>query len=200
MAKMTNQMLSSVVVVLLLAGVVCAKAQDPSPRATPGVTPAKLALIKDLIELTSSKKTIDAMLKAQAEQMEKQMPDIIWQAVSKMAASLTPKQREELKAEVAASSIRAGRRVYDLILEKIDFNKLIEGISVPLYDKYFTENDLSELINFYKSPVGKKLIKVTPLLMEDSMMVSVEYFKERMPEAPAGSPASDTGTGAGKAE
>ena len=57
---------------------------------------------------------------------------------------------------------------------------------IPVYDKYFTEDDLGQLINFYKSPIGKKLIKVTPLLMEDSMTVSMEYFKEKMPaESPS---------------
>ena len=64
---------------------------------------------------------------------------------------------------------------------------------VPVYDKYFSSDDLTQLINFYKSSVGKKLIKVTPLLMEDSMAVSMEYFKEKMPEPPAaaqGAPAA----------
>ena len=79
-----------------------------------------------------------------------------------------------------------------------NLDEIIERF-IPVYDKYFTEEDLTELITFYKSPVGKKLIKVTPQLMEDSMTVSVQYFRERMPEPPAEKPAADTGTGADNA-
>lgn len=78
----------------------------------------------------------------------------------------------------------------------------IIGKFLPVYNKYFTDVDLTELIVFYKSAVGKKLIQVTPLLMEDSMTVSLEYFKERMPQPPkelppaGGSSGAETGQGA----
>ena len=52
---------------------------------------------------------------------------------------------------------------------------------VPIYDKYFTEDELKGLINFYKSPLGHKLLTVTPLIMQDSMTASVEYFQNKMP-------------------
>lgn len=52
---------------------------------------------------------------------------------------------------------------------------------VPIYDKYFNEGELKELIAFYKGETGRKLIKVMPLLMEDSMNASMSYFQEKMP-------------------
>ena len=52
---------------------------------------------------------------------------------------------------------------------------------VPIYDKYFNEAELKELIAFYKGETGRKLIKVMPLLMEDSMNASMAYFQEKMP-------------------
>jgi hypothetical protein len=55
-----------------------ALAQDPASQPTQNISPVKLALIKELLELANSKKTMDAIMKAQAEQMDKQMPDMVW--------------------------------------------------------------------------------------------------------------------------
>jgi hypothetical protein len=124
------------------------------------------------------------MLKAQAEQMDKQLPDIIWQAVADMKElkSLTPEQREELRLKVVSNSLRSGRRVYELIQEKIDFNKLIEDVSLPLYDKYLTESELRDLVVFYKSPTGKKVIEVMPNLVAESMTRTAEVVLPRFTE------------------
>lgn len=53
---------------------------------------------------------------------------------------------------------------------------------VPLYDKYFTAEDLDGFIQFYASPTGKKLVQSIPLIMKESVDVSAKYFEEHMPE------------------
>ncbi len=48
-------------------------------------------------------------------------------------------------------------------------------LMAPVYYKYLTERDLKELIKFYKSPVGKKLVKNMPLIMQEGMKVGEEW-------------------------
>lgn len=175
---------------LLLAPLLClvfsltaVKAQPPV-TATPTISPEKLAVVKELLSLTNSKKTIDAMLKTQSETMDKQMPEIIWQTISNMdeLKKLTNEEREELHKEVVASSLKVGRRTYDLIMEKIDFNKLIEDISVPLYDKYFSESELKDLVVFYKSPTGRKVLDTMPALVAESMTRTADRIMPKLSE------------------
>jgi hypothetical protein len=52
---------------------------------------------------------------------------------------------------------------------------------VPLYDKYFTAEDLDSFIAFYSSPAGKKLVQNIPLIMKESVDISAKYFEEHMP-------------------
>ena len=59
-------------------------------------------------------------------------------------------------------------RLSDLMMEefkKIDF----VDMTVGLYDKYFTNEEILGLIHFYESPVGKKATKVLPSLVQESM-------------------------------
>lgn len=156
---------------MLMSVFIVIKAQDAPANVNQNITPEKLALIKELIDVSHSKQTVEAMLKAQSEEMDKRLPEIIWQGVSglKELKTLTAAQKEQLRLKVLSSSGRTGRRMYDLLLEKINFNKLIDDISVPLYDKYFTETELGDLVAFHKSPTGKKVIEVMPNLVAESM-------------------------------
>lgn len=42
-------------------------------------------------------------------------------------------------------------------------------------DKYFTESEIKELIAFYESSVGKKMVKNQPLILQDSMEVGQKW-------------------------
>ena len=48
---------------------------------------------------------------------------------------------------------------------------------IPIYDKYYTEKDLDQLIVFYKSPLGQKLIATMPGVMKDSMEAGQRWGK-----------------------
>jgi sRNA-binding regulator protein Hfq len=56
---------------------------------------------------------------------------------------------------------------------------------VPIYAKYFTEEELREMIRFYGNPAGKRVLEVAPKLMEESIKEAIAYFqeKEKKPEA-----------------
>ncbi|MBI5415336.1 MAG: DUF2059 domain-containing protein, partial [Candidatus Omnitrophica bacterium] len=40
---------------------------------------------------------------------------------------------------------------------------------VPIYDKYYTPDELKEIVAFYKSPAGQKVIEATPKIMQEAM-------------------------------
>ena len=46
---------------------------------------------------------------------------------------------------------------------------------VPIYDRYFTESEIKDLIKFYESPVGKKMVLNQPLILKDSMTVGQNW-------------------------
>ena len=42
---------------------------------------------------------------------------------------------------------------------------------VPIYDKHLSMADVLGLVKFYKSPVGRKYVRVQPFIVQDSMKV-----------------------------
>lgn len=51
----------------------------------------------------------------------------------------------------------------------------LTNLYIPIYSKYYSESDLDELIKFYKTPVGQKMISIMPALMQDSMSAGREW-------------------------
>ncbi len=46
---------------------------------------------------------------------------------------------------------------------------------IPIYDKHFTDPELKELIRFYSTPLGTKLIATMPALMQDGMIAGQRW-------------------------
>ena len=59
-----------------------------------------------------------------------------------------------------------------------DINGIIQQL-VPVYDKYYSPEELREIIAFYKTPAGQKMIEVTPKIMSEFLQASVDAIKQR---------------------
>ena len=46
---------------------------------------------------------------------------------------------------------------------------------IPIYNKYFTHNEIRELIRFYESSIGKKLLEVTSGINQDSYTAGEQW-------------------------
>ncbi len=63
------------------------------------------------------------------------------------------------------------------VMKEVKGDDLIKLI-IPIYDKYFTHDDIKELIKFYNTPIGKKVIKLLPQITRESMEAGQKWGKE----------------------
>lgn len=145
------------------------------------ISAEKRALIKEMIVATDVQKTGDVMMKAMIDQFEADAPERISESVGSIP-DLTGPEREKMRREMAADAARLSKRFRELIKEKLDWNQLIEQFIYPVVDKYYTEDDLRNLIAFYKSPTGRKVLEVMPQMMTDIMLRSNEVIKPKFDE------------------
>ncbi len=59
-------------------------------------------------------------------------------------------------------------------LAKVDANELVELI-VPIYAKHFTHDEIKQLLAFYQTPLGQKMIANQPAIMQESMEAGQEW-------------------------
>jgi len=81
----------------------------------------------------------------------------------------TPAQLEQLHGMIDDS------------LGDLPVDELIEAM-VPIYQRHLTKADLEELIRFYSSPVGQKLLREQPQMMQEGMQAGMQVQQKRMGE------------------
>ncbi len=69
----------------------------------------------------------------------------------------------------------------NLINEEMQKDTYLE-IYYPIYEKYFTVDELKELIAFYKTPLGTKVVKALPQITQETMVVSDAWTRALKPK------------------
>jgi hypothetical protein len=138
-----------ILAILLLIGI-------PQPVLADELTHAKYNDIKTLIEITNSTQIgmqLAAFISQQLFQVLKQSnPEIPDRAIIIM--------QEELSTIFSEKFSTPGG--------------LIDQI-IPIYDKYFTHQEILDLLTFYATPTGKKTISVLPIVLNESMMAGQRW-------------------------
>ncbi len=93
-------------------------------------------------------------------------PEMMEFAVSEQT-DLSEEDRQQLLARLEDFDAFA-ERFRALFAERLDFSQIIETVYPPLYDKYFSEEELREMLAFYSTPVGRKSIEVMSSLMQEA--------------------------------
>jgi uncharacterized protein len=112
------------------------------------VDPAKVADIRQLMEVTGAKNLGDQLMKAGMEQFR---------------ANVTESQPNNPRATQFADAFVARFQ------QHFDPNAVTEQV-IPIYDKYLSAEDIKGLLEYYRSPLGQRMLKVLPEVARDSQM------------------------------
>lgn len=103
------------------------------------------------------------------------------------AASLATQAMDDMEKNIrplVTNSLPPGdyrEKLVDLFFEKFrskrDPNQLIELI-VPIYDKYYSDEEINGLIQLYQTPLGKKMLMVLPKIMAESQVAGGKWGEE----------------------
>ncbi|MES1929704.1 hypothetical protein SADO_10619 [Salinisphaera dokdonensis CL-ES53] len=156
----------------MLAWPLIGQAQTAPPAAGQGAAPTQQTtanaarkddVIRELIGLTD------------AEQLEaifsRQFIDRVANAVALFRPDLDPQTMRVIRQE-ATSVIR----------ERIESGDALYSVLYPVYEKHFNIFELNQLVEFYQSPVGQKLVRVSPELLTESLALGREWGLSLVPE------------------
>ena len=63
---------------------------------------------------------------------------------------------------------------WDRFAQKVHGSEMIEMI-IPLYDKYYSLEDLRAVNAFYSSPTGQRVLSTLPQIMKESMAIGQQW-------------------------
>ena len=139
-------------------------AQAAAAKSTPGIDPAKEAAIRKLFEIQGINKSFQQVVATMLSNMRPMMN-----------SSLPPGEYREKLLDFFSERFQSKLHVEQFV-----------NLTIPIYDKYFTQDEIEGLTKFYQTALGKKVITVLPqVLVEsqtESMKLGEKYGREAMAE------------------
>lgn len=157
----------------VMAPVVLAAGTQPvaSTAAGTGVVSAtgaasdqsKEQLIRTLVNLTD---------KSELQRVfSQQFVDRVSSAVSMFGPALNPQTMQVIQQQTRA-----------VVQEHIEDGDALYSVLAPVYEKHFNLIELNQLVNFYQSPLGQKLVRVSPQLLTESLDLGQQWGLSLVPE------------------
>lgn len=144
-------------------------------KAQEVVNPEKQALIQELLKLTKADKLSAQIMDSTLAQMEQELPNIVARSFSNSAGEKSAKLQQQ-QLEIAQ---RIMKRYRELLPQRINISKYIEDVSYSIYSKFFTEDELKDLVTFYRSTTGQKTIEVMPQMMTE---INRQFSQKALPQ------------------
>lgn len=133
-----------------------AKGQELAAKPATKISPEKEASIRKLFEIAGTRAAMQKIIAGMTDNMKpmlsKMLPPGEYQ--DKLIALFTEKFQSKLKTE-------------DLL-----------NITVSVYDKYFSKEDIDGLAQFYQTPLGKKVMSVLPQVLVESQSAGMKMGEE----------------------
>lgn len=63
---------------------------------------------------------------------------------------------------------------WDNASKHVDYDELVHKL-IPVYSKHFTEQEIVDLLNFYNTSTGKKMIDKMPVILQESMEIGRKW-------------------------
>lgn len=122
----------------------------------PGAARAAEELAKITLSPETYQKTLDAMIAQTGAAMRQQQPD-------KVPANFEAIMRDSLN-------------------ETMSYKDMVQFL-VDVLGRHYTEGEIRELTDFYKRPIGQKVLREQPAIMGETMNHVVTVVQQRLPEA-----------------
>lgn len=119
--------------------------------------------IMKLVDLLQIRRNMALMM----DGMKQAMKQGAEQAFRDRVPNPTPKQLEALNGMV------------DDMMADMPLDEMVEGM-VPIYRRHLSRTDVDEIIRFYSSSVGQKLLREQPQMIQEGMQVGMEIQQKRM--------------------
>lgn len=140
-------------------------------------TPA-VAATKAMFDAMEMRKNMNAMY----AEMQKSMPMLLRQQAVAMIEADPKLDAEQKKAAIAkAEQMLPGvaQAIGKIFSDQALIDEMINEM-VPLYTNNYTVEEIKQLTTFYKSPVGRKMMSLTPKLSAEGMAIGQRIMNPRL--------------------
>jgi hypothetical protein len=155
----------------------CAALAAAAPSAAE-MSESKQQLVREILELSAGRETPEQLVELYLAQLRGSFGALVDRIIDS-ESDLPPQQLEKLRKELADFERFAGN-FRARFSQSIDLRAIRDQVYMPLYDRYFDEQELREIAAFYRTPTGRKAIQVMPQLLHEGAEATRPLLEPRV--------------------
>lgn len=148
-------------------------------RAAESGNPEKRQLFERLMLVTDMQARYSQIIEIMVNQVGMVLQANVRQTIEKMEKA-TPEQKKKFGQIMEDAMGRLTGKMTAAMKQELPFAELVDRVYYPLYDRHFTASDLESVLQFYESPVGKKFVSSTPVIMQESVSLFNELYTQKL--------------------
>jgi hypothetical protein len=133
-----------------------AAAQDAPSKPAAKVEPQKEAAIRKLFEVQGTRKALQEVIAGMTDTMR-----------PTLTKSLPPGEYRDKLIELFFQKFQANMKLDDLL-----------ALNIPVYDKYFSMEEIAGLTQFYQTPLGQKVSSALPKIAVEIQAAATKMGEE----------------------
>ncbi|MDX2217503.1 MAG: DUF2059 domain-containing protein [Burkholderiales bacterium] len=150
----------------------------PFVSANETVDASKEAAINRLFDAMDFEKTMSQSMNLMKASMPQQMMGAARSTIE--SSRLSEDQKREAIAKIEAEMPSLSNTLMNQFLGK-EFLDDVQKNAIQLYARHFTTEEIDQLADFYRSPVGRKTMAKIPVIMQESMQFTMQQMQRRAP-------------------
>jgi hypothetical protein len=145
------------------------------------IAESKRALILELVRLAGGPEdSSERLAQAFLGQIRALYPTMVEQVLDE-ERTLGEEERAKLATHFADFE-RFAQAFSARFAERVDLAALLESVYLPLYDERFSEAELRQIVDFYRTPAGRKTVAVMPELLQEGLDATILLVQPRVME------------------
>lgn len=140
----------------LLLGSVCLAQQNPADA------PASKEDVEKYLDIMHSRDMVKNMMNTMSKQVHQMVSEQL-----KKEPGMTPEKEER------------AFKLTDDQLKNFPVDEVIDAM-IPVYQKHFRKGNIDDLLAFYSTPTGQKLIKELPAILAEAMQAAMPITQKMM--------------------
>ncbi len=157
---------------LCLAGVLAPLAGTAEISAT------KTALVVELVEISAGPEASVPVVRQFLQELQPHYAALV-EDVMTAEQDLEPVQRAALTRQLSDFDAFAVAFV-ERFPNEVDLDGVLAEAYLPLYDRHFEEQELEAIVGFYRSPAGRKMVRVLPVLVNEGVTRTMELIQPQL--------------------
>ncbi|MEH2144632.1 DUF2059 domain-containing protein [Nostoc sp.] len=90
------------------------------------------------------------------------------------AKNLSRQNITQLLINVKSEYPQVPQKFWDTFAAELKIDDMVNEL-IPIYNKYFTNEEIKQMIAFYQTPLGQKTITVIPQISQESTAIGTRY-------------------------